>query len=73
MGMAFYEKERRWAGMSENEVKTINIPIDEYFDLRTRAEMNGILMERLGQFEGRFFDLDRRMYELECKLKGGAE
>lgn len=59
--------------MSENEVKTINIPIDEYFDLRTRAEMNGILMERLGQFEGRFFDLDRRIYELECKLKGGAE
>lgn len=57
--------------MSENEVKTINIPIDEYFDLRTRAEMNGILMERLGQFEGRFFDLDRRIYELECKLKGG--
>ncbi len=59
--------------MSENEVKTINIPIDEYFDLRTRAEMNGILMERLGQFEGRFFDFDRRIYELECKLKGGAE
>lgn len=59
--------------MSENEVKTINIPIDEYFDLRTRAEMNGILMERLGQFEGRFFDLDRRIYELECKLKGDAE
>ena len=57
--------------MGENEVKTINIPIDEYFDLRTRAEMNSILMERLGQFEGRFFDLDRRIYELECKLKGG--
>lgn len=57
--------------MSESDVKTINIPIDEYFDLRTRAEMNGILMERLGQFEGRFFDLDRRIYELECKLKGG--
>lgn len=57
--------------MSENEVKTINIPIDEYFDLRTRAEMNGLLMERLGQFEGRFFDLDRRINELEYKLKGG--
>lgn len=51
--------------------ESVNIPIDEYFDLRTRAEMNGILMERLGQFEGRFFDLDRRIYELECKLKGG--
>ena len=59
--------------MSENEAKTINIPIDEYFDLRTRAEMNGIIMERLGQFEGRFFDLDRRIYELERKLKGGEE
>ena len=59
--------------MNEVEVKTINIPIDEYFDLRTRAEMNGILMERLGQFEGRFFDLDRRIYEIECKFKGGAE
>ena len=59
--------------MSENEVRTINIPIDEYFDLRTKAEMNGILMERLGQFEGRFFDLDHRINELECKLKGGVE
>lgn len=57
--------------MSENEVKTINIPIDEYFDLRTRAEMNSILLERFGQFEGRFFDLDRRIEELEYKLKGG--
>lgn len=59
--------------MSENEVRTINIPIDEYFDLRTKAEMNVILMERLGQFEGRLLDYDRRIYELECKLKGGAE
>lgn len=57
--------------MSENEVKTINITIEEYFDLRTRAEMNGILMERLGLFEGRLLDIDRRIYELECKLKGG--
>lgn len=57
--------------MSENEVKTINIPIDEYFELRTKAEMNGLLLNQLGQLEGRFFDLDRRIYELECKLKGG--
>lgn len=57
--------------MSENEVKTINIPIDEYFELRTKAEMNGLLLNQLGQLEGRFFDLDRRIYELEHKLKGG--
>lgn len=59
--------------MNEVEVRTINIPIDEYFDLRTRAEMNGILMERLGQIEGRFFDLERRIFEIEHKSKGGAE
>lgn len=59
--------------MNEVEVRTINIPIDEYFDLRTRAEMNGILMERLGQFEGRFFDLDRRIFELEQKIEDGKE
>lgn len=59
--------------MSESDVKTINIPIDEYFDLRTKAEMNGILMERLGLIEGRFFDLDRRICELEFKLKGDAK
>ena len=55
--------------MNEVEVKTINIPIDEYFDLRTRAEMNVILIERLGQIEGRFFDFDRRLFELEQKMK----
>lgn len=59
--------------MNEVGAKTVNIPIDEYFDLRTRAEMNGMLMERLGQIEGRFFDLDRRIFELEQKMKGGAE
>ena len=55
--------------MNENGVKTINIPIDEYFDLRTRAEMNGILMDRLGQIEGRFIDFERRIFELEYKVK----
>ena len=55
----------------ENEVKTINIPVDEYFELRTKAEMNGLLLQQLGQLEGRLFDLDRRMYELEQKVKGG--
>lgn len=59
--------------MSENEVKTVNIPIDEYFELRSRAEMNYLLMERLGFFEGNFRELDRRIYDLERKLKGGAE
>lgn len=56
--------------MNENEVKAINTP-DERFNLRIRAEMDNILMEKLRQLEGRFYDLDRRIYEIECKLKGG--
>lgn len=59
--------------MNENEVKTINIPIDEYFELRTKADMNGMLLERLGQLDGRMWDFDRRIFELEQKLKGGAK
>lgn len=58
---------------SEIAVKTIEIPIDEYFDLRTKAELNGMLLERLGQIEGRFYDFDRRLYELEFKVKEGAK
>ncbi len=59
--------------MGENEVRTISIPIDEYFDLRTKAEMNGILLEKLGQLDGRLWDYDRRIFELEQKLKEVTE
>ena len=59
--------------MNENEARTVTIPIDEYFDLRTRAEINAMLIERLGKFEGNLWDFERRIYELEQRLKGGAE
>lgn len=50
-------------------VPTVTIPVDEYFDLRQKAEMNGFLMERMGCFDGRLMDMDRRLYELENKQK----
>lgn len=53
----------------EREVPTVTISVDEYFDLRQKAEMNGFLMERMGSFDGRLMDLDRRLYELENKQK----
>lgn len=52
------------------KVNTVNIPIDEYFELKTKAEMNGFLINQMGQIEGRYFDLDRRILEIEFKLKG---
>ena len=41
--------------MCENEVRTIAIPIDEYFELRTKAEINAMLLQQLARFEGSFF------------------
>ena len=55
--------------MMETEGRTINIPIDEYFDLRTKAEMNAYIMNTLGQLEGRMHEFDRRLYDLEDERK----
>lgn len=52
----------------ENTEKLITISVDEYFDLRTRAEMNAMLLERLGMFEGRLNEAERRLWELENPL-----
>lgn len=53
----------------KREVPTVTISVDEYFDLRQKAEMNGFLMERMGYFDGQLRDMDRRLHELECKKK----
>ena len=52
--------------------RVVTIPIDEYFDLRNRAEMNGMLMVQLGEIQGRLCDFDRRIWELENKLNGST-
>ena len=56
--------------LENNENRVVTIPLDEYFDLRNRAEMNGMLMVQLGEFHGRLGDFDRRILELESKLNG---
>ena len=53
----------------KREAPTVTISVDEYFDLRQKAEMNGFLMERIGRFEGQLMDMDRRLYEMESKQK----
>lgn len=58
--------------MAENEVKTITITIDEYFDLREKAHMNMYLMERLGQMDGEIHDLNRRLIDLERMKERGT-
>ena len=47
-----------------------NLFNNEYIDFLSAKDM---IAERFKAKEGRFFDLDRRIYEIECKLKGGEK
>jgi hypothetical protein len=56
-----------------DDVRTVSIPVDEYVDLRLRAGMCDMLLSKLSEIEGRYYDFERRIWEVEQKLKGGAE
>ena len=51
---------------------TVTIPIEEYFDLRQKAEMNGFLMNELGRMQQQFNEIERRLYDCENAVKGMA-
>jgi len=50
------------------ETNTVTITLDEYIDLREKAQMNGFLMNELGRMEARFQEIDRRLWDLERKV-----
>ena len=57
---------------SEN---TVTIPLDEYFDLRQKAEMNAFLIGQLNNIEMRFQRYDDKLFSLEDevrRLRNGA-
>ena len=54
--------------MNETNVATVTITVDEYFDLRQKAEANLYLMTELASFEQRCRDLERRLHEIERKM-----
>jgi hypothetical protein len=51
------------------ETNTVTITLQEYFDLRQKAEMNGFLMAELGRMEARFQEIDRRIWDLEADTR----
>lgn len=51
------------------DTNTVTIPLEEYFDLRQKAEMNGFLMTELGRIEARFRDMERWVADLEGKVR----
>ena len=56
-----------------SETNTVTITLDEYMDLREKANMNGFLMNELGRMSQRFFEIENRMadrfFEIEDKLR----
>jgi len=51
-----------------NEVNTVTISIEEYFDLRQKAEMNMTVIREIAGFEGRLQELSNKIFELDNKL-----
>ena len=49
----------------------VTIPLEEYIELRRKADENFYLADRLGQFEQRTMNLENRLWELERKFENG--
>lgn len=57
----------RWAVMGMADTNVVTITLEEYMELRQKADMNGFLMNELGRMEARFQEIDRRLWHLERK------
>ena len=53
------------------DVNCVTISLEEYFALRTKAEENIYLADRLGQFEQRCRYIEDKLFEIERKIQDG--
>ncbi len=51
------------------DTNTVTITLEEYMDLRQKADMNGFLMNELGRMESRFQSIERMIYDLEKEIR----
>ena len=54
------------------EMNTVTIPLEEYIELRRKADENLYLATQLGGFENKLWELDRRTCDLERKVERNA-
>lgn len=52
-------------------IPTVTITVDEYLDLRQKAEMNCFLMTQLGEMREKIFNIENKMFALKGVLEGG--
>ena len=50
---------------------TVTIPLDEYIDLRRKADENLYLATQLGAFEQRLWNFENRLMHLERGIEDG--
>lgn len=51
-----------------NAENTVTITVDEYFELRQKAEMNMTVIREIASFESRLTELGNKLFELDGKL-----
>lgn len=54
--------------MNETYAPTVTITVDEYFDLRQKAEMNAYLVAELTRLECNQNDINNRLMDIEQKM-----
>ena len=52
---------------------TVTIPLEEYIELRRKADENLYLATKLGAFEDRLFTLEDRLRHLERRVEDGKD
>ena len=52
---------------------TVTIPVEEYFDLRQKANMNAYLLGELKRYEERFCRYDEKLFRLEDEVRRIAD
>ena len=55
-----------------SEINTVTIPLEEYIELRRKADENLYLATKLGAFEDRLYQYEDRLRYLERKVEGNA-
>lgn len=51
-----------------NEQNTVTISVEEYFELRQKAEMNMTMIREIAGFENRLNELGNKLFEFDNKL-----
>lgn len=55
--------------MNQEQINTVTISVDEYFELRQKATMNEFLLKELGELRGRIEEMSSKYWALEGDVK----